>query len=198
MSLLYYLMASSDLWYPGRIPLCTPQVIRGLESYLEALQLAVDLRDTTFVQVAGRIGHDIHGVLYQEGLDCLGSDTDINDLLALLLQTQQAVEGCAQRDLWEDMDDIIDAIDTVRWGLILKQNGGGTDDGKQPGAVTTPDPDEGLASGTDREEDPGETGWTDGDDYHQFQAEEALPLCDDEDEGEDLATNEEESPLLGP
>ena len=191
-------MPSSDLWYPGRVPLCTAQVVRGLGLYLEALNTAIELEDTVYVQVAGRVYQDIHQVLYAEGLDCLGSDTDINDLLGLMERTQQAAEACAQRDAWDDLADVADAIDTVRWGLRMKQDGGGTDDGEQPGAVTTHDPDERFASGANGTANPGEEHWAGDGDADQFKAEEALPLCDDEDEGEDLATNEEESPLLGP
>jgi hypothetical protein len=165
--------------------LCTPQVIRGLGRYLEALRSAVDLHDPTFVMVAGRVHQDIHAVLYAEGLDCIGSDTDINDLLSLLLRTQQAVEACAERDLWDDMDEIIDAIDTVRWGLRMKQDGGATDDGEQPGAVTTSDPDERLANWADDETYTGETDWTGDTVARQFQSEAALPGGDDEEE-EDL------------
>lgn len=191
-------MPSSDLWYPGRIPLCTSQVVRGLTLYLEALRTATEREDTNYILVAGHIHEDIHKILYAEGLDCLGSDTDINDLLALLEQTQQAVEACAQRNAWDDLEDVIDAIDTVRWSLMIKQNGGGTDDGEQPGAVTTPNPHERPTDGSDSETDPGEEHWSDRDVYDQFKAEEALPLCDDENEDEDLTEEQSDTPLLSP
>jgi hypothetical protein len=179
-------MPSSDLWYPGRIPLCTPQVIRGLEQYLEALRSSVEKQDTTYVHVARRVHEDIHAVLYEEGLDCIGSDTDINDLLTLLLRTQQAVEACAERDLWNDLEDIIDAIDTVRWSLLMKQEGGATDDGEQPGVVATPDPDERLGDRASDEAYTRETDWTGNTVAREFEAQAALPCCDDEDEEENL------------
>ena len=189
-------MPSSDLWYPGRIPLCTPQVIRGLALYLEALRSAVDSRDPNYVIVAGRVHQDIHDVLYAEGLDCIGSDTDINDLLSLLLRTQQAVEACAQRDLWDDMDEIIDAIDTVRWSLLMKQEGGATDDGEQPGTTATPNPDERLGAGADSDAYTRETDWTGDTVAREFEAQAALSSRDVEDQEEDLDFDDEfEEPL---
>lgn len=130
---------SSPLWYPGRIPLCTPQVVYGLQQYIDTLRTAAIYQDTTSIGKTNRIYQDIHAILYEEGCSCLGSDADINNLLALLTHTQQAVEACAQHSCWDDLEDVIDAIDTVYWSLQLKQENGGTDDGEEPGVVATTD-----------------------------------------------------------
>jgi len=190
---------SSDLWYPGRIPLCTPQVVRGLDSYIEALQTAIVRQDTTYIEVANRIHQDIYATLFEEGRSCLGSDTDINSLLTLLMRSQQAAVLCAQRNCWEDLEDVINAIEVVRWSLALKQEKGGTDDGEEPGAVATPDPDGGTARRSDRAPDPGQTDWTDYPDADFFKAQAEIPSCDEENEdNDDLARDEEESLPLGP
>lgn len=130
---------SNDLWYPGRIPLCTRQVIRGLQHYIETLHTAIYQQDATQITVANRIHQDIYKVLYEEGCSCLGSDADINNLLTMLIRAQQAAELCAQQNCWDDLYDVINAIDTVRWNLITKQDNGGTDDGEEPGVVATTD-----------------------------------------------------------
>lgn len=188
-------MPSSDLWYPGRIPLCTPQVIRGLGQYTEALRSTVELQDTTYVEVADRIHRDIYEVLFEEGKDCLGSDTDINSLLNMLIQAQEAVELCAEQKCWDELDDVIDAIDTVRWSLILKQEAGGTDDGEEPGSVATPDPDSRASRGSYDEKEPRETDWSQYPTVDQLKAEAEIPSFEDEEE-ESLDPNEE--PLTGP
>jgi hypothetical protein len=117
------------LWYPGRIPLCAPLVVQGLEHYIAALDMTVLRRDPTHAETAQRIYKDVYAVLYAEGLDCLGTDTDINALLTLLKQGQHAAELCVRNGCWDDLTAVIDAIDTVRWSLALKHDQGGTDDG---------------------------------------------------------------------
>jgi hypothetical protein len=120
---------SYNIWYPGRIPLCSVQVIQGLEQYIETLNQAIKTKSSESIEKAERIYQDIYETLWQEGIDCLGSDTDINDLLTLLARSNQAAHLCAKADCWHDLEIITNALSTVQYGLIAKQNNGGTDDG---------------------------------------------------------------------
>ena len=166
------------LWYPGRIPLCAPLVVQGLEHYIATLSMAALRQDPTHVETAQRIYKDVHAILYDEGLDCLGSDTDINALLTLLAQTQQAAELCVQNDCWDDLHDVIDAIDQVRWSLAMKHEQGGTDDG-QDCTAPTPTTNQGPGMWTSSAQGSGEE---DGPEYEgdPSEAEGALPGCDEE------------------
>lgn len=182
------------LWYPGRIPLCAREVIYGLGQYLDLLREAVTQRSADYVISANGPHSFVIDRLTAEARDCLGSDPDINDLINMLQASQQAAELCVQRDCWDDLDDVIDAVDTVRWSLIHKLENGGTDDGdSRPRTAPPPDADEPAGDWTNDPTEPGETDWTACPNVDQLKAEEAIPSCDGE---EDPVETDE--PLTGP
>jgi hypothetical protein len=139
----------ADLWYPGRIPLCTQEILPALRLYVHMLQDAVLHEDGNMViQARGPQTHVLN-FLTAEARACLGSDTDINGLIELLRNSYHAAAVCCQRNDWNSVAEIAEAIDEVFWGLHRKHELGGVDDGKEPQRVAPPEQPERCSPGSD-------------------------------------------------
>lgn len=169
----------SDVWYPGRPPLRTPEIVEGLTHYLGALQGCADQCTSAYLEQANQICDHVLSILQEESDDCLGSDTDINALMKLLPQSFRAAVLCATQDAWDNLEEIISNIDAVRWSLIYKLDKiteGGTDDRRSTATKTS-----GRATlRPHSRENTEQTHWTQGSTPEQHEAEEALRSRDKE------------------
>lgn len=180
-----YNSSMTDVWYPGRPPLKTPEIVEGLTHYLGALQVCADQCTSAYLEQAEQICDHILTVLQEESDDCLGSDTDINSLIELLPQSFHAAVLCVKHGCWDDLEEVISNVDAVKWSLIYQLDAvtEGGDDERRPtppeaAGRTTPWPDGG--------EDAEQEHWAQGPTPGQLEAEEALPGGDEEED--ELAT----------
>jgi hypothetical protein len=180
-----YNFSMTDVWYPGRPPLRTPEILAGLTHYLGALQVCVDQCTSAYLEQAEKISDHVMEILQEESRDCLGSDTDINALMELLPQSFAAAVLCVKHGHWDTLEEVINGVDAVKWSLIYKLDGltEGGDDGRQHPSPessrrTTPWPDGG--------EDAEQEHWAQGPTPDQLEAEEAIPGGDEEED--ELAT----------
>jgi hypothetical protein len=121
----------TDVWYPGRPPLKSPEIIQGLTHYIDALQRGQ-------IEQANRICDDLMDVLEEESDDCLASDTNINALISTLPNTFKAATLCVQHGHWDALEDLIASIDVVRWALINRLDAAtGENDGRRTTSTPT-------------------------------------------------------------
>jgi hypothetical protein len=110
----------SDIWYPGRPPLSTPDIIAGLTYYTDALQGCADQCTSACLERAEQICADTLAVLNEESDDCLGSDTDVNALIDFLPQSLRAAVLCVKHERWDELEEVISHVDAVKWSLRAK------------------------------------------------------------------------------
>ena len=172
----------TDVWYPGRPPLRSPEIIEGLTHYVAALEVCGHQCAPEYLEMAEKVGQHILDVLEDESADCLGSDTDTNELIEMLPETFKAAVLCVQHGHWDALEDITASVDAVRWALINKLEAAieGADHGR--GTTTPPETPGRTAPWSHGSEDPEQKHWAEGPTIGQLQAEEALPSVEEEDE----------------
>jgi hypothetical protein len=187
-----YNSSMTDVWYPGRPPLKTPEIVEGLTHYLGALQVCADQCTSAYLEQAEQICDLVMDILQEESDDCLGSDSDINALIELLPQSFHAAVLCVKHGRWDDMEDVINSVDAVKWSLIYKLDAI-TEGGDDERRTTPPEASGRTTCWPNGGEDPEQEHWAQGPTPDQLEAEEALPSRDEEEDG--LAT---ETDILSP
>lgn len=119
----------TSIWYPGRPPLRAPEIITALKHYAYVLQNGRDQRTGDYLEKAARLCEHAATILEAETADCLGSDTDINDLLVLLPQTLKAARACTANGAWDVLTEVIDSIEDVRWAMVHQLDAAGVTHG---------------------------------------------------------------------
>lgn len=81
---------TSQLWYPGRVPLCTNELLWLLTQLAENLHKLSKTRDGTYLGIIDTIVGDAIHVLSEESASCLHTDETIKSLVEFLNTTCQA------------------------------------------------------------------------------------------------------------
>lgn len=181
----------TDVWYPGRPPLRSPEIIEGLTHYVAALEVCGHQCAPEYLEMAEKVGQHILDVLEEESADCLGSDTDTNELIEMLPETFKAAVLCVQHGQWDDLEDITASVDAVRWALINKLEAAteGADNGRGTASPPPPETPGRAAPWTHGSEDAEQKHWAEGPTPDQLQAEEALPGVEEDANG--IATDQD-------
>lgn len=175
-----YNSSMTDVWYPGRPPLKTPEIVEGLTHYMGALQVCADQCTAEYLERAKRICDHIMEILQEESDDCLNSDTDINALMELLPRSLRAAALCVKHARWDALEEIISSVDAVKWSLIYKLNDI-TEGGNNEQRATSPEASGRTTPWPDSGEDTEQAHWAQGPTPDQLEAEETLRSGDEED-----------------
>lgn len=142
----------SDVWYPGRPPLKTPEIIQGVSGYARALARCSDEATSEYLEEAERWHDDVLSVLKEEAHDCLSTDPDINGMIEALPQTLHAAKACVGQREWELLDGLAAQIEALSWAL----RGALDAIEERPDGHPSPEEDDGPRCGPDDKPDAGQ------------------------------------------
>ncbi|MBU1891211.1 hypothetical protein KJ782_07055 [Patescibacteria group bacterium] len=108
----------TDVWYPGRAPLKSPEIISDLAHFTGYLTQCLNNRDASALDGAAATCAHCLAIALEESDECLGSDTTLNALMKMLPLVLRAAQLCVANQSWDDLDPLIADVDAVRWGFI--------------------------------------------------------------------------------
>lgn len=101
------------LWYPGRSPFCTAELINLLEHFIDNTHKLIATRDDRFLCTLKHITRTIHTVMAQENNACYGTDRMLNALRILFENTLTSIQRAWQNDNFDAIFEIATNIRVV-------------------------------------------------------------------------------------
>ena len=132
----------SDLWYPGRHPFCTKEVIDLLSHAIEALLKLIAEEDGTHLETLEGVCDAALITLDEESNECLGTDENLHSLYALFADTFRGAVLFYKGKAWKNIYELATSMQVVRDQLIETMEGA-TDDGR----IISPEGDGGPGAG---------------------------------------------------
>jgi hypothetical protein len=97
---------TSKLWYPGRVPMCTDEVIWLFSRLAETLHQLAKTRDGTLLGVVDTIVEDAQAHLLRESVDCLHTDETIKNLLEFCKTVLEASHALYNNRSWRGITNL--------------------------------------------------------------------------------------------
>lgn len=134
----------SDLWYPGRHPFCTPELIDLLGYAIEALARLIAEEDGSQLDTLEGVCDAALIAITEESEACLGTDENLQSLHSLFLDSFKGAVQFYKGKAWRNIYELATNLALARNQLIEAVEGA-TDDGR---AIQT-DTDNGAGTGSD-------------------------------------------------
>jgi hypothetical protein len=134
----------SDLWYPGRHPFCSEEVIDLLGHAIEALTLLVSSEDGTHLESLEGVTDAALITIGGENEECLGTDENLHSLYALFADTFKGAVLFYKGKAWRNIYELATNMQVARDQLIEAVEGA-TDNGR----IISPEGDGGPRAGAD-------------------------------------------------
>lgn len=125
----------SELWYPGRHPFCSKEVVDLLNQAVETLTFLIANEDGTRLIALEKICVDGITITEDELEDCLGTDDNLHLLRALFIDTCVGAPKFYQAKAWEQLLELATQLTVARNALIEIMEG--ATDGRTTSTETT-------------------------------------------------------------
>ena len=108
----------SDLWYPGRHPFCSKEIVGLLDQAIETLTLLIVEEDGTYLLPLEKICVDGITLTEDELDDCFGTDDNLHNLHALFVNTCAGAPKFYQAKAWEHLLELATQLRIAQNALI--------------------------------------------------------------------------------
>lgn len=111
----------STLWYPGRPPFCTDELVLLLDTFVETLHELNAAQDVTRLEVLELVKDDALVTIEEESEECLGTDSLLNNLRTLFDDAMTVAHNAFERKDWNSLLELATNMLVVRNELKEKQ-----------------------------------------------------------------------------
>lgn len=111
----------SQLWYPGRVPFCTDELVQQLSLFVEVLHELTATQDSTRLQMLELIKDDAIVTLDRERRECFGTDATLNNLHQLFNDAMRVSLGAFRSGNWDALFELATNMLVVRDELMEEQ-----------------------------------------------------------------------------
>jgi hypothetical protein len=102
------------LWYPGRPPFCSDEVIWLLTQFVDTLHELTAAQDATRLQVLEAIAEDALSEIEAESAECNGTDRVLNTLRTLFNDAFKGAVLAYQNQAWDSIFEIATNMLVIR------------------------------------------------------------------------------------
>ena len=107
----------SDIWFPGRTPLCCRELLEDLSQIGESICLLLQTKDSCHLEVIEALINNCLLLIDTESNDCLSSDATLNNLRTFFEEVAKASMVFYKNNAWQTLRELATCVFAVRGEL---------------------------------------------------------------------------------